>query len=145
VTINPALAELQPFVGQWRTELYNASFLPDVNTRATGSMLVEWIEDGSALIMRQGDFARPPAAAWIIGRDESESEYLVFYFDDRGVSRVYRMSLDDSQWKMWRHAPELTQRFTARLEPGAIRGCWEKSSDQGATWEHDFNIDYLRD
>lgn len=73
MTINPALAELQPFVGQWRTELYNASFLPDVDTRATGSMLVEWIEDGSALIMRQGDFTRPPAAAWIIGRDESES------------------------------------------------------------------------
>ncbi|MGP0037857.1 MAG: hypothetical protein ACLP4R_25305 [Solirubrobacteraceae bacterium] len=55
------------------------------------------------------------------------------------------MSLDDSQWKMWRHAPELTQRFTARLEPGAVRGCWEKSVDQGATWEHDFNIDYPRD
>jgi hypothetical protein len=34
-----------------------------------------------------------------------------------------------------------------RIKPGAraIRGRWEKSGDQGETWEHDFNIDSLRE
>jgi hypothetical protein len=29
------------------------------------------------------------------------------------------------------------------LDAGAIRGRWQKSEDQGANWEQDFNVDYL--
>jgi hypothetical protein len=33
------------------------------------------------------------------------------------------------------------------LEPGkqAVHGRWEKSTEAGATWEHDFNRHYLRE
>jgi len=43
--------------------------------------------------------------------------------------------------------PDFSQRFEAHVDPdaGAIRGRWEKSTDEGATWEHDFNVDYIRD
>ena len=46
---------------------------------------------------------------------------------------------------MWRDTPEFSQRFHAQLDPDAraIRGRWKQSPDQGATWEHDFNIDYI--
>jgi hypothetical protein len=144
---NPALANLQPLVGHWRMEIHNASFLPDVDARVTGSIDIDWIENGSALCLRQGDWENPPAAVWIIGRDESEAGYLALYADGRGVSRIYRMSLDGAVWRMWRDTPEFSQRFEARVEPdaGAIRGRWEKSTDDGATWEHDFNIDYIRE
>ena len=48
---------------------------------------------------------------------------------------------------MWRDNPEFSQRYTARVDPDTrtIRGRWEKSTDGGTTWEHDFNIDYFRD
>ena len=143
---NPALADLQPLVGGWRMELYNASFLSDSDTRINGSIEIDWIEGGCALRMRQGDSEHPPSAVWIIGRDESDSEYSVLYGDDRGVSRIYRMSFKDSQWQMWRDASAFSQRFHAELDADArmVRGRWEKSTDQGATWEHDFNIDYIR-
>ena len=61
--------------------------------------------------------------------------------------RVYRMTFTDASWRMWRDTPEFPQRFEARLEPdaGVIRGRWEKSTDQGATWEHDFNLEYIRE
>ena len=97
--------------------------------------------------MRQADPEHPPAAVWIIGRDESEPGYSVLYADDRGVSRVYRMSLEDEHWQMWRDTPEFSQRFHAQLDPDGqtIRGRWEKSTDQGATWEHDFNVDYVHE
>ena len=146
MSANPALADLQRLVGRWRMELYNAAFLPDRDTRATGSVAIDWIEDGSALRLRQGDANNPPAAVWIIGRDEGESGYSVLYADDRGVSRIYRMSLDGAHWRMWRDTSEFSQRFDAQLEPDGrtIRGRWEKSTDQGATWEHDFNVDYIR-
>ena len=145
--INPALADLRLLVGQWRMELYNAAFLPAPDARTTGAVEIDWIEEGSALRMRQGHAADPPAAVWIIGRDERESEYSVLYADDRGVSRVYRMSFKDDHWEMWRNTPDFTQRFHAEVDLDAtmIRGRWEKSTDQGATWEHDFNIDYMRE
>lgn len=119
MSINPALAELEPLVGRWRTELYNAAFLPDADTRARGSVEIDWIEDGSALRMCQGDSENPPAAVWIIGRDDSEPGYSVLYADDRGVSRVYRMSLEDAHWQMWRDTREFSQRFHAQLDPEA--------------------------
>lgn len=145
--INPALADLEPLVGRWRMELYNAAFLPAPDARAAGSLEVNWIADGSALVMRQGESASPSNAVWIIGRDDSEPRYSVLYADDRGVSRVYRMSLEDADWQMWRDTPEFSQRFQAQLDPDArrIRGRWESSADQRATWEHDFNIDYIRE
>ncbi len=128
-------------------ELYNAAFLPAPDERVTGSVRIDWMDDGSALVMRQGDSVHPPSATWIIGRDESEPDYLVLYADDRGVSRLYRMSFAESNWRMWRDHPEFSQRYTAQMDPDGrtIRGRWEKSIDGGTTWEHDFNIDYFPD
>ena len=145
--INPALADLRSLTGNWRMELYNAAFLPEPAMRISGSTAIDWIEGGSALRIRQSDSERPQAAIWIIGRDECEAGYSVLYADDRGVSRIYAMSLETTTWRMWRDTPEFSQRFDAHLEPSgdAIRGRWQKSTDQGATWEHDFNIDYVRD
>jgi hypothetical protein len=64
----------------------------------------------------------------------------VLYTDDRGVSRVYRMSFSDRTWRMWRDTPEFAQRFDAEVSPGQaeITGSWQKSADGGKTWEHDF-------
>ncbi len=95
--------------------------------------------------MRMGDSATP-TATWIFGRDESEAGYHVFYADDRGVSRVYRMNLDGLTWRMWRDTPEFSQRFDAEIsaDQTQISGSWQRSSDGGATWEHDFNVRYER-
>jgi hypothetical protein len=146
MSTNPALAELEPLVGHWRMEVDGVAFLPDPGTRVTGSINVDWIEGGAAIVIRQGDSEHPPAAVWIIGRDDTEDEYSVLYADGRGVSRTYRMSFGDAHWQMWRDTPEFSERFYAELDPAGqrISGRWEKSADEGANWEHDFNIDYIR-
>lgn len=146
MTTNPALDDAARLVGDWQMDIYNASFLPEPESRVVGSAKIEWIEDGSALVIRQGNWAHPPAAAWIIGRDENEPEYLVIYADDPGISRIYRMTLEGTHWEIWRESPEFTQRFSAEIDPDGqdIRGRWEKSTDRGITWEHDFNLDYVR-
>ncbi|HWD64232.1 MAG TPA: nuclear transport factor 2 family protein [Solirubrobacteraceae bacterium] len=146
IRINPALTDLEPLVGDWTMELHGAAFLPDPDTRLTGSVAIAWTEDGAALVIRQNDAPHPPAATWIIGRDDADSDYSVLYADDRGVSRSYRMSFAGSTWRMWRETPGFTQRFQAYVsaDHDAIVGRWEKSADRGASWEHDFNIDYTR-
>ena len=69
----------------------------------------------------------------------------MLYFDSRGVSRVYQMSLNDSVWKIWRDVPGFSQRFTGTVSDGGniIMGYWEKSGD-GSTWERDFDVTYKK-
>ena len=143
MTINPALANLLILAGAWDMELSGASFLPDSDAKVRARVTFEWIEQGAALVMRMGDSATP-TATWIFGRDESETGYHVLYADDRGVSRVYRMNLDALTWRMWRDTPEFSQRFDAEIsaDQTQISGSWQRSSDGGATWEHDFNVRY---
>jgi hypothetical protein len=145
MTANPALAELQFLAGTWDMELSEASFLPDPDAKALGSVTFEWLEQGAALVMRMGD-AATPTATWIIGRDDSGPDYHVLYADDRGVSRVYRMSLSDGTWRLWRDTPEFSQRFNAQVstDQAEISGCWQKSVDGGTTWDHDFKVRYIR-
>jgi hypothetical protein len=146
VSDNPALAKLQFLAGAWDMELSDASFLPDPNARVGGLVTFEWIEHGAALVMRMGN-AATPAATWIIGWDDAELDYYhVLYSDDRRVFRVYRMSLRDGTWRMWRDTPEFSQRFDAQVSANQaeITGSWQKSVDDGTTWEHDFKIRYSR-
>jgi hypothetical protein len=141
MTTNPALADVQFLAGTWEMELSDASFLPDPDAKVNGSVTFEWIEHGAALVMRMGD-----AASWIIGRDDSEPDYQVLYADDRGVSRIYGMSFRDGSWRLWRDAPEFSQRFEAVVaaDQAEINGAWKKSVDGGTTWEHDFKVRYCR-
>jgi hypothetical protein len=60
------------------------------------------------------------------------------------------MSLDDAVWKLWREEPDFSpldfaQRFTGTFsaDRSKISGRWEIARD-GVTWEHDFDLTYLR-
>ncbi len=144
--LNPALKRLAVLAGDWEMELSNSAFLPNPEDTVKGFVSFQWVEDGAFLLMRQGDRPpSPPAAIWLMNRDESTEEYRVFYFDARGVSRIYNMSFDGSSWKMWREAPGFSQRFEGRVsrDHRTIRAHWEKSVD-GSAWEHDFDMTYRR-
>jgi hypothetical protein len=145
MTINPALTNLQFLAGAWGMELSDAAFLPEPDAKVTAPVAVEWIEQGAALVMRMGD-ATTPTATWIIGRDDSAAAYQALYADDRGVSRIYGMSFSEGTWRMWRDTPQLSQRFEAHVsaDQTEINGFWQRSSDGGATWEHDFSVSYRR-
>lgn len=145
MTTNPALADLQFLAGAWDMELSNASFLPDPAAKMHAPVAFEWIEEGAALVMRMGA-ATTPTATWIFARDEAQADYHVLYADDRGVSRIYWMTFSEDRWRMERDTPEFSQRFDAEISADQthIHGSWQKSSDGGRTWEHDFNVSYSR-
>lgn len=144
--LNPALTPLEGLVGDWGMELSNASFLPRPSDTVKGPVSFEWVQDGAFLVMRMGDKAPgPPQALWLIGRDESTSNYTVLYYDARSVSRIYQMSFSDGMWKMWREAPGFWQRYEGTVSKNGktITAHWEKSSD-GSRWEHDFDVTYTK-
>lgn len=143
----PALRELVPLIGTWRLTLWGGSFQTDPEGQIDAGLVhCTWTEDGAALTIQQHTHeGNPPAARWIIGRDQDEGRYTVLYSDARGVSRVYMMSFDSGQWHLWRDNPSFAQRFEAALSDDGSRmiGRWEKAVDDGP-WEHDFYVEYTR-
>lgn len=144
--LNPTLIDLEVLVGKWEIELSNASFLPDAATTIKSKAVFEWLENAAFLVMRMGDDpSKSQGAIWLIHRDESSSDYKVFYYDDRKVSRIYEMTFADQIWKLRRQSPGFSQRFEGRIssDGNTIAAKWEMSTD-GQTWKHDFDVTYTR-
>lgn len=143
---NPALKALEGWVGDWEMKLSNASFLPNPSDTVTGRVTFDWVENRAFLAMYMGN--KPPSmpdATWLISRDESTPNYIVLYYDNRNVSRVYEMNFSDGVWKMWRNSPDFSQRFEGKFseDGNTITASWEKSTN-GSTWEHDFDVTYTK-
>jgi hypothetical protein len=93
------------------------------------------------------DLPEAPDGIAIIGASDGGPEPLrQHYFDSRGVERIYEMSFDGREWRMWRDEPNpFPQRFIGTLddEGTTITGRWEKRED-GADWDTDFALVYRK-
>ena len=149
VSNRDALEALKPLVGEWSILAGFGDTPPaDIGARVR----FEWLPGERFLVQRwEVPVPEAPDGLAIIGADpESEGEYLQHYFDSRGVARVYKMSLEDGVWKLWRDEPDFSpldfsQRFTGTLDEdgGTIAGRWEICHD-GETWERDFDLTYVK-
>jgi hypothetical protein len=140
---NPALQPLAVFVGEWTMAISSPAY---PSTMVGGHASFEWIEGGAFLMMHTDvEPGGPPSGIAVIGRDDAAETYSMLYFDARGVSRIYEMSLEGSVWRLHREAPGFSQRFTAAFSDDGttITGHWEKSTD-GSHWELDLNWSYTR-
>ena len=63
----------------------------------------------------------------IMGCDAANGTYFQLYSDERGVCRVYEMSIGDGDWKLWREGEPFAQRFSATIsdDGNTITGRWE--------------------
>ena len=141
------LQQLDALAGEWDLELHVPTDPPTVISGLWTTF--EWMEGGKFLVWRWGP-AQPnfpgglfPAAHSIIGYDDSTGSYSMHYFDSRGVNRLYEMSLENEDWKMWRSSPGFSQRFIGTVRDTAMTGYWEKSSD-GTNWELDFEMVFTK-
>ena len=143
-----SLQALEPLVGDWKM----AASFDGMPADAAATVSFQWMPGGRFLIERwEISVPEAPDGIAIIGPDpEREGYYLQHYFDTRGVARVYKMSLEDGVWKLWRDQPDLSpldfsQRFTGTFsgDGQTIAGRWEINHD-GKTWEHDFDLSYTK-
>ena len=142
-TAADALKKLEPLIGEWMMEAIPPSgeSWPG-EARAT----FEWHDSGAHVVERTTiEMPEAPNAIAIMGCDGANGTYYQLYSDDRGVSRIYAMSIDEHEWKLWREGEPFAQRFTGRFEDGGdtIAGRWEMAKD-GKDFETDFDLIFRR-
>ena len=139
---SPELEPMEALIGAWTTVATHPAFPGSVSGRAS----FEWLEGERFLIQRsQADHPEVPDGIAIVGAVDDGPGLSMYYFDSRGVHRVYRMSLSGAVLRIWRDHPGFSQRFTGTFEDDGdtIVGLWELSRD-GETWDDDLEITFRR-
>jgi len=142
-TAEGALGRLEPLVGEWILEARPPDGPPWPGEART---TIEWHDSGAHLVSRfTVEMPEAPDGVSIMGCDAAKGTYFQLYSDERGVCRVYEMSIEGGQWKLWREGEPFSQRFSATIsdDGNTIAGRWEKALD-GLTWETDFDLTYRK-
>ena len=140
---DPALDRLDILVGEWTLEAGPPGGPP---WPGEASASFEWFDERSFLIQRQTvELPEAPNGLMLIGSGDDPGSFRQYYFDSRGVHRIYEMTLDETTWTLHRDDPNpFPQRFTGTFEDGGntIAGRWEKRPEED--WEIDFELTYRR-
>lgn len=141
-TAEVALSRLERLVGEWEVE----STWPENRIGpASGRTSIAWHESRAHLVVRSTvDLPEVPDSTSIIGCDGASDGYVMLYADERGVSRIYRMSIDDHEWMLSRDGIPFAQRFVAHVsdDGNTMSGGWEIERD--GVLQHDFAMVYRR-
>ena len=134
---------LEPLVGTWVMEGENPL---DPAEPVRGHVSFEWLTEGSFLVERWStDLPEFPDGIAILGPHPRTGGLAQFYFDSRGVARVYDLALAEGEWTLSREGEPFDQRFTGRFSDDGdeIAGAWERTNDAGE-WQHDFDVVFRR-
>jgi hypothetical protein len=142
-TPNPALKPFTALIGEWTT-VGSHPMLP--GKAFHGRTSFHWFEGGAFLIMRSEiDEPEIPDGIAFFGSDDAQATHHMLYFDERGVSRLYEVSLRENALTWWRDAPGFAQRFNIRIDKGGTTMIGEgELRRDGSSWEKDLALTYSR-
>ena len=142
-TAEDALRKLEPLVGEWSLE---ARWPDGQPWPGGGTATFEWHPSQAHLVERvTADLPEAPDNLSIIGCDGAKGTYFQLYSDERGVCRVYEMSITDKEWMLWREGEPFSQRFIATIsdDGNTMTGRWEIAEDF-ENYTTDFELTYRR-
>lgn len=128
-------------MGEWQTTGTHP-YVP--GTIFHGRTSFAWHEGGAFLIMRSEiDEPEIPSGVAIFGSDDIAKTYFMLYFDERGVSRKFDVTLIDNVLTWRRDEPSFSQRTSIAITDDGTKmvGKGEMSRD-GAAWEDDLSLTY---
>jgi hypothetical protein len=140
---NPALQSFSDLVGEWQTT-GSHPYMPGVTLHGRTSF--DWIEGGAFLIMHSEiDEPDIPSGVAIFGSDDAAKTCYMLYFDERGVSRKYDVTMTGKTLVWWRDEPSFSQRFTIVIgDDGNTMVGKGEMSRAGAAWEEDLSLASVR-
>jgi hypothetical protein len=135
---NPALKPLAFLIGEWRT----TGSHPQVPGKdLCGRTSFAWYEGGAFLIMRS-EIDEPlfPSGLAIIGSDDVAGKFAMTYFDERGISRLYQVSVGDRTVTWRRDEPSFAQTMTVTADGGGDKLVSKgRMSKDGGPWVDDLS------
>ncbi len=138
-----SLKQFDVLIGQWTM----IGSHPQLPSALHGQSSFEWLRNG-ALLLWHFDWEAGqgvPSAFSIIGHDDAVETCSMLYSDERGVARIYQMSLADGIWKMWRDSADFSQRMTGTFSDDGKSINWRgELSRDGAKWEPDLSVTFTR-
>ena len=140
---NPALRSFEALVGEWHT----TGTHPQVpGTIFHGRTSFAWHEGGAFLIMRSEiDEPEIPSGVAVFGSDDATGRYFMLYFDERGVSRKYDVTMTGNVLTWRREDPSFSQRATITIAEGGTRMIMKgEMSRDGGAWEDDLSLTYVQ-
>lgn len=140
---NPALQPFEALIGEWQTSASHPAF---PGTTFHGRTSFDWHEGGAFLVMySEIDHPDFPAGVAIFGSDDSAETFYMLYFDERGVSRKYDVSMNGTQLKWWRDDPKFSQRFTLAIDAARNKMSGKgEMQREGGPWEADLSLNCIR-
>jgi hypothetical protein len=140
---NKALAALEPLVGEWEFTMFNCWFLESMDTKIKGFTTIERLFD-SFLVVRNSDADKKPDDVWVIGYSDPQENYELFYHDQRGVARIFKLNFDGKTMMFWREDKDFYQRVTLQINADNLNAVAEASEDKGKSWRKDLEMAYVR-
>lgn len=139
---NEQMQALDFLVGDWKLTMTNTVFLESPDVKVHGSARFEWL--GDAFLVMTSELDGELAWDWVFGRSDPHEKFVVLSHDERGVCRVFNMTLGDGHWSMLREDPDFHQRVVATVEPDRMVAAAEASEDGGQTWRQDLVLIFDR-
>jgi hypothetical protein len=139
---NPALAPLAFLIGEWRTSGSHPLVPGEI---LEGRASFAWHEGGAFLIMRsEVDEPRFPSGVAIVGSDDGAGTFAMTYFDERGVSRLYQVSVGDGIVTWRRDHPDFSQSIAIAAEGRDRLVATGRMSQKGGPWTDDLSQVFTR-
>ena len=138
-----ALQALEPLIGEWTAE---AAWPSGERWPGGGHSSFAWHPSKAYVVWTSTvELPEAPASTSIIGCDAANATYTMLYADERGVSRIYEMTIDEQGWTLARTGEPFAQRFVATFRDGGdtMDARWEAAEDS-ETFALDFTIVYRR-
>jgi hypothetical protein len=142
-TADRALRELEPLIGEWTFE---AIWPSGESWPGGGRVIFEWHDSGRHIVQRgTAELPEAPDNISIIGCDGANGTYVQLYSDERGVCRIFDMTIGNGEWKLWRDGEPFSQRFTGTFsdDGNTITGRWEIAEDS-INYRTDFDLVFRR-
>jgi hypothetical protein len=140
---NKALAALEPLIGEWEYTMYNAWFLESMGTKVKGFTSIERLQD-AFVVVQSSDADKKPSDIWVIGYSDPQERYEMFYYDQRGVARIFNTTFDGKKFVFSREDKDMYQRMTLEIKVDELHSVAEASDDMGKTWRKDLEMTYIR-
>ncbi len=137
-----SLEQFRVLIGEWDMVGRHPAFPSAVQGHSSFTWLIE-----GALLVWHFDWDRPgpPSAMSVIGRDDAFEACSMLYADERGVARIYQMTLSGDTWRLWRDSPGFSQRMTGKVSgDGDTITVQGELARNGSSWEQDLDVIYTR-